>query len=430
MAAILALSASAQASCDPIDPAACLYPWPNDHFTVADHSTDTGLRLDLGLTEMPRNKYGKPIDPAPYNRNDGFSPGSLIVTKVPGLDTPAAFEKTGAVPIDDMGRSFDAGQPVVLINARTGKRQLIWLELDANPSDPKDVTLLIHPGKNLAEGERFVVALRDLKDAEGRTIQPQAPFRGLRDGVTHDVRYDRDIFPALKKAGIPRGSLYLAWDFTVASERNLSERMLHIRDDALASLAGRAPVFTVKSVTEFSEAQDPQVARRIEGTFEVPSYLNQPGGPQGSGFQYNADGDELPDHLPDNTQVAPFMCAIPRAAFTRPAHPAIYGHGLFSDRTEVVDDNVERMANEHDFVFCGTEWLGLEDGSQFGIVDVFSDFSRMPAFADRLQQAILNNVFLGRLFLHPKGFAAHPAFQQAGASLLDPARGLVYDGNS
>src|SRR4051794_15393578 len=216
VAASLALCGGAQASCDPVDPAACLYPWPNDRFTVADPSTDTGRRLHLALDEMPRNKLGKPIDPSDYNLNDGFSPGSLIVTKVPGLDTQAAFQRTGAVPIDDMGGSFDRDQPVVLINARTGRRQLIWSELDSNPKDPADVTLLIHPGKNLAEGQRFIVALRNLKGAQGQPLQPQPAFRAIRDGVARDTRYERDIFPALRRAGISRESLYLAWDFTVA----------------------------------------------------------------------------------------------------------------------------------------------------------------------------------------------------------------------
>ena len=43
----------------------------------------------------------------------------MIVTKVPGLDTPEAFARTGAVPITDIERSFDADQPIVVINART-----------------------------------------------------------------------------------------------------------------------------------------------------------------------------------------------------------------------------------------------------------------------------------------------------------------------
>ena len=33
--------------CDVIDQAACLFPFPNDHFTVADPTTDTGRRLNL-----------------------------------------------------------------------------------------------------------------------------------------------------------------------------------------------------------------------------------------------------------------------------------------------------------------------------------------------------------------------------------------------
>ena len=45
---------------------------------------------------MPRNVAGKPIDPIEYNRNDGFSPGSPIVTKVPGLDNEAALDADAA----------------------------------------------------------------------------------------------------------------------------------------------------------------------------------------------------------------------------------------------------------------------------------------------------------------------------------------------
>jgi hypothetical protein len=81
--------ADAAGICDPLDPAHCLQPWPNDFYTVPDASTDTGRRLALNPAAMPRNVGGVPIDPTEYNRNDGFSPGNLIVTKVPGLDTPA-----------------------------------------------------------------------------------------------------------------------------------------------------------------------------------------------------------------------------------------------------------------------------------------------------------------------------------------------------
>src|SRR6188508_1427625 len=89
-----------EAGCDPLDPAVCLQPWPNDFFTRPDASTPTGKRLNLQITAMPRNAGGVPIRPDEYNRNDGFSPGSPIHTFVPGLD----FERTGLVPITDMAR--------------------------------------------------------------------------------------------------------------------------------------------------------------------------------------------------------------------------------------------------------------------------------------------------------------------------------------
>src|SRR5213083_549879 len=76
--------------CDRLDDAACLLPFPNDAFTRGDRSTKTGRRLALKASQMPRNVQGKPIDPAPYNAFDGFSPGSTVLTKVKGLDTPAA----------------------------------------------------------------------------------------------------------------------------------------------------------------------------------------------------------------------------------------------------------------------------------------------------------------------------------------------------
>src|SRR3954453_7038141 len=83
--------------CDRLDDAACLLPFPNDAFTVRDRSTDTGRRLNFTASEMPRNARGTPIDPAPLNAFDCFSPGSVILTKVPGLDNPDALMRTHPV---------------------------------------------------------------------------------------------------------------------------------------------------------------------------------------------------------------------------------------------------------------------------------------------------------------------------------------------
>src|SRR5436190_12716878 len=131
---VLAFAAPAHAApkCDPLDPSVCLQPFPNDYFTKADPTTGTGRRIDLTADQMPRNAAGKPIQPDEWNRSDGFSPGSEITLHVPGLDNQAALDRTGAVPIDDLQRSFAARAPVVVIDASTLRRQLIWTEMDAN----------------------------------------------------------------------------------------------------------------------------------------------------------------------------------------------------------------------------------------------------------------------------------------------------------
>jgi hypothetical protein len=50
-------------------------------------TTPTGRRLNLKPSAMPKNLAGTPIEPADYNRNDGFSPGAAIHTKIPASTT-------------------------------------------------------------------------------------------------------------------------------------------------------------------------------------------------------------------------------------------------------------------------------------------------------------------------------------------------------
>jgi len=90
VAAFALLPVGAAFACDPLDPAACPYPWPNDHFTAANGSSPTGRRLALRDEWMPRNRLGKPVSTAPYNFNDGFRPGNMIVTFAGPRSPPGA----------------------------------------------------------------------------------------------------------------------------------------------------------------------------------------------------------------------------------------------------------------------------------------------------------------------------------------------------
>jgi hypothetical protein len=447
--------------CDPLDPAVCMFPFPNDHFTAADPDTDSGRRIAFESESMPRNRAGMPIDPAAYNRSDGFSPGQMMVTKVPGLETREAFDATDPVPITDFDRYEARRAPVVVIDADTGERHPIWTELDANPEDPEDVALLIRPAVNFSEGHRYIVALRRLRDAEGEKIRAQRPFQLLRDRIITSepslegrrAHFER-LFRKLARAGIDRRGLYLAWDFTVASERNLSERMLSMRDDAFGELGdsdlsdlqveGARPTFAVTSTTDYGPcgndgcAEDPttgepteddEIARKVQGTVTVPCYLDTPACPPGSRFNLDSSGLPQQNSVP---HVAQWECLIPRAAVDSgpvPARPSLYGHGLLGDHGEVEAGNVQAMANEHNFVFCATDWAGFATQDAPTVLATLQDLSNFPRLVDRMQQGFLNFTFLGRLMLHPEGFAEHPAFRLDGESLIDPSR-LFYDGNS
>ena len=192
---------------------------------------------------MPANTAGVKVSPAPYDRNDGFSPGSSIVIHIPGLDNAAALKRTGAVPLTDIARSLAKRQPIVVIDQATGRRQLIWAELDANAKGAANTGLIIHPAADLADGHTFIVALRDLKTSAGKLIPAPAWFARLRDGnpLPASERPQRarylTIFKALKRAKIATdSSLYAAWNFTVASAKGLTGQMLAIRNNAFGQL--------------------------------------------------------------------------------------------------------------------------------------------------------------------------------------------------
>src|SRR3954447_16213875 len=426
-AALLALALLAPSA--PTASAADLLPWPSDAYTTADPTTDTGLRLNLQLTEMPANAAGVPVDPTEFNRNDGFSPGTLIVAKVPGLDDQKAFDKAGLVPITDVARSFDRDQPAMVLDAKTGARQLIWSELEYPDSlgvDPSQNTLVIHPARNLAEGHRYVVVLRGL-------------------GATGGPKPDAQDLAVMRRAHVSTDRLWGAWHFTVASARNLSERMLHIRNDAFAQLrdpnlsdlkvTGSAPRYVVNpdlpdgqrpdvdGVQDFTPQQDPYIARRVQGRVLVPCYLSTPGCIEGGSFVYGADG--LPTQVPGNLAAANFICNIPRAALKTPGRPTLYGHGLLGSADEVNSGSREALAQEQDLVMCATDWIGMAQEDIPNDVAILANPSRMNTLADRGQQGMLDFLYLGRSLIHPQGLGADPAFEGA----VDRSH-LYYDGGS
>jgi hypothetical protein len=447
--------------CDFLDPSDCLFPFPSDYFTIADPTTDSGRRVHLTNASMPRNVGGVPIESSDYNWNDGFSPGVTMLTHVPNVD----LAMTGAVPITDIERSQDTDAPIVVVNATTLAHHLIWAEVDSNAGSPATRTVIIHPAVSLDEGTRYIVALRNMKDATGALLTPNADFLAYRDNtpLVDTEKEDRrahmeDLFATLAAAGIPRADLYLAWDFTVSSSRSMTERLLFMRDDSFARLGSAAPAFVVTNVFHHSclsgsnpygacetnadcggggvcdtasTGVDGNIFRRVVGTYQVERYVDSTTPPA----RLVLDGNGIPVHQA-TPQPASFVCNIPRAALPDadgpavPARASIYGHGLLGNNTEVNAGNVKAMANEHNFVFCATKWIGMSNEDIPNAITILQNFSNFPTLTDRLQQAMVNQLFLARLMIHGDGFVSDPAFQDASGNPVIDTSDVFYDGNS
>jgi hypothetical protein len=421
------------AICDPLGGDRCMLPFPNDHFTVADSATATGRRVQLAPEATPANADGVHVDPTELNRNDGFSPGSAIAVLLPGVDPVAS----GLAPITDMARSLDRDAPIVLIDAKTGRRHPYWAELDARAPDADHQLLFVRPAENLAEGRRYIVAVRDVVDAAGQPIAPSEVFRAYRDRLESDVPEVEDrrdemeaIFRRLRGALVDRDELILAWDFTVASGENLSERLLAMRDDAFAQLGEAAPAFSVTSVAPSGRAN---LATEVQGTVEVPSYLTGDGSP--GTVLNNGDGPgSAATPTRNGTYTARFICTIPRSATNpdgtaNPTRMMVYGHGLLGSAREVFGAS-SRYASVWNVTTCATWWIGMSEDDLGAVLAALGDMSAFRTIPDRLQQSMLNVLYLGRLMKHPAGLSADPAFRAADGTPLLDQQNLTFNGVS
>lgn len=126
----------------------------------------------------------------------------------------------------------------------------------------------------------------------------------------------------LAEAGFARADLYQAWDFSVASAKNIAGRLLSMRDDSMKTqlgdtslgdrvVEGKAPPFTVNDAVDVGS----DGTRTITGTFTVPCYINTPNCAPGGEFAYAPnDLDRMkPLQIPGNVTTATFTCKVPKS---------------------------------------------------------------------------------------------------------------------
>jgi len=246
--------------------------------------------------------------------------------------------------------------------------------------------------------------------------------------------------------------------------------MLHIRDTAFSQLGdenladlkveGASPVATVypdlpdeqvrtadvpevgrvgedaDGVTHFAPCdptgckagQSDRLLRIVRGRVVVPCFLNTPGCATGGTFVYGLDG--LPLENPATRSLANFVCIVPRSVLTRgPARPALNGHGLLGDAGQVTGGAQQALAFEQNIMSCATDWIGMATEDVPNALVILANLSHFDSLADRVQQGMLNFLYLGRSMIHPDGLTTDPAFQVGGKPVADTSR-LYYTGGS
>lgn len=393
--------ASFRAECENINATHCLLPWPSDRYRG-----DDGM-LALEADAMPTNDFGDAVDARVYDRFDGFSPAGSMVTSFEGeLD---ASGLNGELAIGD---SLDPGSTTVIVDAETGELVAHWAELDEWPStDPARAALYIRPAARLAEGRRYVVGIQGLQHADGSAVEPSTYFRALRDAeglegtdvAERQARFDSDVFAVLEGAGVSRDGLIEAWDFTTADGENLWGEMISMRDDALEAVGDEGLGCTVLQVLDADEGDEvpDNTWRQVIGTVTVPLFLN---GDQPS--HEESTMNRGPDGMPaqNGTAEVPFIATIPPSvrdavlAGEGPARVEVYGHGLFGSRLEITygwhREHQERLG----VVSVAVDWWGMSENDLSRITQTLQDFSMFTSTADRLRQATINFLVLGRSF--------------------------------
>lgn len=412
----------------------CLLPWPNDAFTVPKLTSATGRQLALTSAMTPANKTNVHVNPKWIDHNDGFSPGSMIMLYVPNLSTT----NSAIAPSTDIASSLQPSAPVVIVDEATGKRVPYFGELDAQATDPSVQMLLVHPATSLLEGHHYAVVLRNLHDTSNAVIPPLSSTVSAWNATSASssrLRHLSYVMHHFLQPVIGSSIPYIAWDFTVASAKNLSTPGLTMRKDMLQwinsnhmSLQGSmvmpvgnyAPKFTVTSVTTSGGVRD------VHGTFSSPLFLKDT--TPYSSMVTTTTG--LPKINGTKVWTANFICVLPSTiSINGPALPTVYGHGLLGSAGEVEGGSFS-AALAKNMAGCATDWVGMSSSDVLDVAANLGDMSGFHGQVDHMLQGFVNFQLLGRLLNSPAGFAQNAAFQDGSGHPLFQLHKCTYMGYS
>ncbi|HYO65745.1 MAG TPA: hypothetical protein VEU33_06650, partial [Archangium sp.] len=381
----------------------------------------SGHRVRLSESAKLKTKEGAVFDFTDLHPADGWSHGTQMLALFPGgvdvSNLPSLQSPTAAV-----------NGATVLLDAERSEGVLHFAELDPRASSDERRALLLRPLERLGNQTRYIVALRGLKAKNGSPVPVPEGFRRIRDGQTEgdpllvplSRHYEERIFPVLEAAGIPRGELQLAWDFTTGSEENVTRDMLDVRRLTMEALEATPPAVTV---TEVKDEVDVNIARRITGTLRVPLFLEsaQPGALLAR--------DERGRVRRNGEAEVPFTLQIPRSVWGQGVAPVRliqYGHGFFGSRAEADSTFFVRpFIDGAKAVVLTVDWWGMSSADAPGLLNTIANNpGQTLGFTDRVHQAMANQIAVTYAVRTTLGELE--SLKDKGVRVYDPARTYFY----
>ena len=301
---------------------------------------------------------------------------------------------------------------------------------------------MIRPAGELRGGARPLHRRPAQPEGRGRATRsgrfgvprlPRPPdHRPARDRGPPRRTWRRCSATLAERPAVPRSSLYLAWDFTVASADSLTGRATaHARgrirrlgDTDLSNLTDRGHLALVHG--DRASRTTPADPDLIGGSrrHDHASVLPQPTGARPARLRLRRRADMTPTQ-PGNDDGRPLPCMRPARGRDddeiEPARaPSLYGHGLLgaAERGHRRQRQA-RWRNEHNFDLLRDGLGRLRDARRRRTSSrSLHDLSNFPKLVDRTQQGFINFMYLGRAD-DPPGRPQH----RSGVPGRGPARG-------
>ena len=309
------------APCSDLDPEHCLLPWPSNQFTVADATTETGLRLAIEPDSMPGDD-----NPTFLNLADGFS----RVTGVAFGFDQILDEDVGTWDVEPQ---LEADGHLQVFNAqpgsdRYGDRQAFFIELISTGGLGVDRTLLIGRPEVVLEPNADHVAV--VLDSVGAAATDEVRIALGLDKARNQsdqalAAYHAPVRAFLVEQGVDLERVVRVTDFTTRSATDPTFRTHAMMDELDASL-GELTVEIDSVVEPSNEDQDSIIRGRLVG---APGFLDDEG-------RLVLDDDGTPMVVGD--AAIEFRISVPAGPEDVPYKVTLYGHGTGGDVTDDLFD--------------------------------------------------------------------------------------------